>query len=105
MGRKEKLTREEMTDIAYELQDSIMAVSGNKRPIRITTNREHSIIRIVWMRDYERKEWYAAKEVQAVIDSFIEKYGIHIYEITKDRDKRTAVWLTKRGASGSFGSR
>ena len=99
MSKKEKRTREEMIEIAYKLQNSIMAVTGNKRPLRITTNREHTIIRIVWMRDYERKEWYVADGVRIVIEAFKQKYSIHIHEITKERDKRSAVWLTKRGTS------
>ncbi len=92
-----KFTKEEMTDIAYMIQDEIIT-ELKKRPWKITTNREFTIIRIVWDLGYEKREWYNQSKVDEIIKKYIEKYGIHIHEITKDRDKPTSIWLTKKNA-------
>lgn len=98
MGKKKKKSKDEMIKMAYELQDAIQAVCEGRRPWHITTNREHTIIRVLWAEGYEKRRWYHAKDVEEVIDDFIEKYGIHTYETTRSKDKKTSVWLTKKGA-------
>ena len=90
-----KKTREEMIELAYNLQEAIIAIT-KKRPTRITTNREHSILRVVWADSYEKREWYNGEGVRIVIEAFIQKYGIHINEIAKSREKKRHIWLTKR---------
>lgn len=90
-----KFTKEEMIEIAYTIQDEIINAL-NKRPWKITTNREFTVIRIVWVRDYEKREWYDHSKVEEIIEKYIDKYGIYIREITKERDKKTSVWLTKK---------
>ena len=90
-----KKTRDEMVELAYNLQEALIAIT-KKRPTRITTNREHSILRIVWADSYETRDWYNAEGVQIVIEAFIQKHGIHINEIVKSRAKKSHIWLTKR---------
>ena len=90
-----KKTREEMIEIAYNLQNAIIEIT-KKRPVRITTNREHSILRLVWADGYETRDWYNGAAVRIVIEAFIQKHGIHINEIAKSREKKSHIWLTKR---------
>lgn len=89
-----KRTKDEMIAIAYELQNEIVAALG-KRPVRITTNREFSILRLAWGPGYEKRDWYDPGKVAMILESFKAKYHIHINEISQEDDSRTAVWLTK----------
>lgn len=88
------MTKDEMIKIAYELQDAITAAIG-KRPVRITTNRELTILRIVWGPNFEKKDWHDHKIMDAIIESFKRRTKIHIHEISIEEDSRTAVYLTK----------
>jgi hypothetical protein len=95
-----KRTFEEMVKLAYDLQNAIIAVCG-KRPLRITTNKDFKLIRIVWTHSYEKKDWYDGVSIRIVIDAFMDKHKIHIREISKDQDKESAVWLTKSSTDPS----
>lgn len=90
-----KRTREEMIELAYDIQNAVTALCG-KRPLRITTNKDHSVLRIVWMRDYERKEWYSGVAMKILIQAFTDKHKIHVKEITVDECNDSAVYLTKK---------
>jgi hypothetical protein len=90
-----KKTKDEMTELAYNLQNAVTALC-NKRPLRITTNKDHKLLRIVWMRDYEKKEWYNAVGMKILITAFTDKYGIQIREIVVDECNDSAVYLTKK---------
>jgi len=90
-----KKTREEMIALAYDLQKAVTALCS-KRPLRITTNKDHKLLRIVWMKDYEKKEWYNAVGMKILITAFMDKYGIHVKEITSDQCNDSAVYLTKK---------
>ncbi len=90
-----KVSRETIVAIAYDLQNALTEIT-HKRPIRITTNREHSILRVVWPDKYEKKEWYNVTGVRIVLEAFEHKYGIHIRELAKSQEKKSAVWLTKK---------
>jgi len=96
MSRKNKKPREEMIALAYELQNEIMEATNGRRPWKITTNREHTVLRVVWQYGYEKREWYDGPSVNRIIEAFSEKCGINVHETTKDREKHTSVWLTKR---------
>lgn len=89
-----KRTMEEMITLAYDLQNAIIALCG-KRPLRITTNKDFKLLRILWMKDYERKEWYSGVAMKILIQAFSDKHGIHIREITPESDSHTSVYLTK----------
>jgi len=91
-----KKTKEEMIELAYKIQEAIMKLTKGKRPWKITTNREFSVIRILWNQGYEKRDWHNNTEISILLKSFEEKYKIHIYETTKDKDKHTSVWLTKK---------
>jgi len=94
MSAKERYTKEKMIEIAYELQKALIEALG-KKPWRITTNKEFSLLRIGWGAGYERRDWYDAKKVEAIIEEFSQEYNLHIYEITQEEDSRTSIWLTK----------
>ncbi len=89
-----KRTKEEMIKLAYDLQNAIIALCG-KRPLRITTNKDFKLLRVVWMDSYERKEWYNGTVMRILLDAFMDKNSIHVREITVGQDKASAVWLTK----------
>ncbi len=89
-----KRTFEEMVKLAYDLQNAIIALCG-KRPLRITTNKDFKLLRVVWAQSYERKDWYDGVSMGILIDAFMDKHKIHVREISKDQDKESAVWLTK----------
>lgn len=86
---------EEMITLAYDLQNAVIALCG-KRPLRITTNKDHKLLRIVWMKSYEKKEWYEAVAMKILIQAFIDKHDIHVREITADECNDSAVYLTKK---------
>jgi len=90
-----KRSFDEMVELAYNLQNAILALCG-KRPLRITTNKDFKLLRIVWPQSYERKEWYNAIAIKILIEAFIDKHNIHIREIPVEDDKESAVWLTKK---------
>jgi hypothetical protein len=94
MSKKSKRTREEMVELAYSLQNAIKALCG-KRPVRIETNKDHKLLRVVWGRDYERKDWYDGAAMGILIDAFGSKHGIHIRQIAVEQSKHSAVYLTK----------
>lgn len=89
-----KRSMDEMIKLAYDLQNAIIALCG-KRPLRITTNKDFKLLRILWMKDYERKEWYDGIAMKILIQAFSDKYGIHVREITPEQDNYSAVYLTK----------
>ncbi len=89
-----KRTREEMIELAYDLQNSIKALCG-KRPVRIETNKDHKLLRVVWGRDYERKDWYDGAAMGILLEAFGMKHGIHIRQIAVEQSKYSAVYLTK----------
>jgi len=91
----QKKSREEMIALAYDLQNAVIAVCG-RRPLRITTNKDHKLLRIVWMESYERKEWYNAIAMKILIQAFTDKHKIHVKEITVDECNDSAVYLTKK---------
>ena len=90
----EKRTKEEMISLAYDLQNAITAFCGH-RPLRITTNKDFKLLRVVWMRDYERKEWYNGVGMKILLSAFSDKHHIPVREITAEESKESAVWLTK----------
>jgi len=90
-----KKTREEMIELAYALQNAV-TVLCSKRPLRITTNKDNSILRIVWMKGYEKKEWYNAAGMKILTAAFTDKHGIYVKEITVDECNHSAVYLTKK---------
>jgi hypothetical protein len=90
-----KKTRDEMIELAYDLQNAVTALCS-KRPLRITTNKDHKLLRIVWMKGYEKKEWYNAAGMKILTAAFTDKYGIQIREITVDECNDSAVYLTKK---------
>lgn len=94
MSKKKKRSREEMIELAYTLQDAIKALCG-KRPVRIETNKDHKLLRVVWGRDYERKEWYDGAAMGILLEAFGMKYGLYIREIPVEQSKHSAVYLTK----------
>lgn len=89
-----KHTKEEMISLAFSLQEAVVALCG-RRPLRITTNKDFKVLRIVWMKDFERKEWYQNVGMKILISAFTDKHGIPIREVTAEDDSRTAVYLTK----------
>jgi hypothetical protein len=93
--KSEKRTFEEMVELAYSLQEAVTALCG-RRPLRITTNKDYKLLRIVWMRDFEKKEWYDGVSMKILIQAFMDKHGIHIREIPIEESKESAVYLTKK---------
>ncbi len=89
-----KKTKEEMIVIAYELQDALIA-ELHKKPCRIITNKDFSVIRISWGQNYEKKDWHNQEKIDAIIEEFKKKYSIHIREIGQEEDTYSSVWLTK----------
>lgn len=67
MSKSIKRTREEMVELAYDLQNSIIALCG-KRPVRIETNKDHQLFRVVWGHSYERKDWYDGAAISETAD-------------------------------------
>jgi len=92
---KKKRTREEMVELAYDLQNAIIALC-KKRPVRIETNKDHQLFRIVWGHSYERKDWYNATAMKILIEAFGQKHNIHIREISLEQSKPHAIYLTKK---------
>ena len=90
----EKRTKEEMITLAYDLQNAIVAFCGH-RPLRITTNKDLKLLRVVWMRDYERKDWYNGVGMKILLAAFSDKHHIPVREISNEESKESAVWLTK----------
>ena len=90
----EKRTKEEMISLAYDLQNAIVAFCGH-RPLRITTNKDFKLLRVVWMRDYERKDWYNGVGMKILLSAFSDKHHIQVREITVEESKESAVYLTK----------
>jgi len=95
MSRSKKRTREEMIELAYDLQNSIIALCG-KRPLRIETNKDHKLFRVVWGHSYERKDWYDGAAMRILIEAFGVKHNIHIREISIEQSKPHAIYLTTR---------
>ena len=93
MSKKTKRTKDEMKVIARELELALFQACG-KKPFRITTNFEFTVMRIIWCKHFEKMPWYDHEPIQNVIAEFIQKYKIHIHEIERDKDPR-AQWLTK----------
>ena len=91
-GRKR--TMDEMIGLAYDLQNAIIAICG-RRPLRITTNKDFKLLRVMWMKDYERKEWYNGIAMKILLQAFYDKHGIYVREITSESDSHTSVYLTK----------
>ncbi|HNW81739.1 MAG TPA: hypothetical protein PKG52_02495 [bacterium] len=89
-----KRSMDEMIQLAYDLQNAIIALCG-KRPLRITTNKDFKLLRILWMRDFERKGWYDGVAMKILIQAFSDKHGIPVREITPEQDNYSAVYLTK----------
>jgi hypothetical protein len=90
-----KRTFDDMVKLAYDLQNAIIALCG-KRPLRITTNKDFKLLRVVWAQSFERKDWYDGVSMKILIDAFMDKHDIHVREITVEQDKESAVWLTKK---------
>jgi hypothetical protein len=90
----EKRSKEEMISLAYDLQNAIVAFCGH-RPLRITTNKDFKLLRVVWMQGYERKEWYNGVGMKILLAAFSDKHHIQVCEITAEESKESAVWLTK----------
>ena len=95
MSKSMKRTREEMVELAYDLQNAIKALCG-KRPVRIETNKDHQLFRVVWGHRYERKDWYDASAMRILIEAFGAKHNIHIREISLEQSKPHAIYLTKK---------
>ena len=94
MSKKKKRTKDEMIELAYSLQNAIKALCG-KRPVRIETNKDFKLLRVVWGRDYERKDWYDGAAMGILLEAFGMKHGIFIRQIAVEQSKYSAVYLTK----------
>ncbi|MGI6394937.1 MAG: hypothetical protein ACOX2F_09490 [bacterium] len=89
-----KRTEKEMAELAGTLQNAVTALC-KKKPFGIVTNKNFKILRVVWMKNYEKEEWYNGIGMKILMQAFSDKHGINVKEVTVDECGGSTIYLVK----------